>query len=143
MKANTMQLDIVSAEKQIFTGDVEMIYITGEEGELGIAPGHSQLLTRLKPGHVRVVMSNKEEEVFYISGGMLEVQPYIATVLADTAIRASDIDEAAAIAAKERAEKILAGKVSAIDMARATTELAELVAQISTVQKIKKQARRS
>lgn len=143
MKANTMQLDIVSAEKQLFTGDVEMIFITGEEGELGIAPGHSQLLTRLKPGHVRVVMHNKEEEIFYISGGMLEVQPYIATVLADTAIRASDIDEAAAIAAKERAEKILAGKISAIDMARATTELAELVAQISTVQKIKKQARRS
>lgn len=143
MKANTMQLDIVSAEKQLFTGDVEMIFITGEEGELGIAPGHAQLLTRLKPGHVRVIMHNKEEEIFYISGGMLEVQPYIATVLADTAIRASDIDEAAAIAAKERAEKILAGKISAIDMARATTELAELVAQISTVQKIKKQARRS
>lgn len=142
MKANTMQLDIVSAEKQIFTGEVEMIFITGEEGELGIAPGHSQLLTRLKPGHVRAILANKTEEIFYISGGMLEVQPYIATVLADTAIRASDIDEAAAIAAKEKAEKMLAGKVSAIDMARATTELAELVAQIRTVQKIKEQARR-
>lgn len=143
MKANTMQLDIVSAEKQIFTGEVEMIFISGEEGELGIAPGHSQLLTRLKPGHVRATLPNNKEEIFYISSGMLEVQPYIVTVLADTAIRASDIDEAAAIAAKERAEKILAGKVSAIDMARATTELAELVAQIRTVQKIKQQARRS
>ncbi|MFZ2314934.1 MAG: F0F1 ATP synthase subunit epsilon [Gammaproteobacteria bacterium] len=143
MKAPMLQLDIVSAEKQIFSGEVEMIFVTGEEGELGIAPGHSQLLTRMRPGHVRAIMPNKEEEIFYISGGMLEVQPYITTVLADTAIRASDIDEAAAIAAKEKAEKVLAGKISAIDMARATTELAELVAQISTVQKIKKQARRS
>lgn len=143
MKAPMLQLDIVSAEKQIFSGEVEMIFVTGEEGELGIAPGHSQLLTRMRPGHVRAIMPNKEEEIFYISGGMLEVQPYITTVLADTAIRASDIDEAAAVAAKEKAEKVLAGKISAIDMARATTELAELVAQISTVQKIKKQARRS
>lgn len=143
MKAPMLQLDIVSAEKQIFSGEVEMIFVTGEEGELGIAPGHSQLLTRMRPGHVRAIMPNKEEEIFYISGGMLEVQPYITTVLADTAIRASDIDEAAAIAAKEKAERVLAGKISAIDMARATTELAELVAQISTVQKIKKQARRS
>ena len=98
----TLRLDIVSAEKQIFSGEVEMIFVTGEMGELGIAPGHSQLLTNLKPGFVRVILPNKNEEVFYISGGMIEIQPYIASVLADTAMRADDIDEAAAVAAKEQ-----------------------------------------
>src|SRR5438552_18325242 len=113
MTSDTIRLDIVSAEKQIFSGEVDMIFVTGEMGELGIAPGHSQLLTTLRPGYVRVILPNKEEEVFFISGGMLEVQPYIVSVLADTAIRAEDIDEAAAIAAKEQAEKALAGKLSA------------------------------
>jgi F-type H+-transporting ATPase subunit epsilon len=141
MTAATLRLDIVSAEKQLFSGDVEMVFVTGEMGELGIAPGHAQLLTTLRPGYVRAILSNKHEEVFYISGGMLEVQPYIASVLADTVIRASDIDEVAAIAAKEQAEKILAGKASAIDVAKATAELAELTAQIRTVQQVKKRAR--
>lgn len=137
----TLQLDIVSAEKQIFTGPVEMLFITGELGELGIAPGHSQLLTTLRPGYVRALLPNKQEEVFYISGGVLEVQPYITSVLADTAIRADDIDEAAAVAAKEQAEKALAGKVAAIDIARATVELAEIAAQVRAVQQLKKRAR--
>jgi F-type H+-transporting ATPase subunit epsilon len=137
----TLRLDIVSAEKEIFSGDVVMIFVTGEMGELGIAPGHSQLLTILKPGYVRAIMPNQQEEVFYISGGMLEVQPYIASVLADTAIRADDIDEAAAIAAKEQAEKTLAGKKSAMDVARATVELAEIAAQIRAIQHLKKHAR--
>jgi F-type H+-transporting ATPase subunit epsilon len=137
----TLRLNIVSAEREIFSGPVEMVFVTGEMGELGIAPGHSQLLTKLRPGHVRAQLSNQDEEVFYISGGMLEVQPYIVTVLADTAMRASDIDEAAAIAAKENAEKALAGKVSAIDLARATAELAEISAQINAIQRLKKQAR--
>lgn len=140
MKVATLRLDIVSAEKQIFSGEVEQVFVTGEMGELGIAPGHSQLLTTLKPGYVRAMLPNQEEEVFYISGGMLEVQPYIVSVLADTAMRADDIDEAAAIQAKEQAEKALAGKVSAIDLAKATAELAEIAAQIRTVQRLKKRA---
>lgn len=141
MKAETMRLDIVSAEQEIFSGDVEMLFVTGELGEMGIAPGHSQLLTTLKPGPVRVIFKDKIEEVFYISGGMLEVQPYTVSILADTAMRASDIDEAQALEAKAQAEKALAGKVSAIDLARATAELAEITAQIRAVQRLKKQAK--
>ena len=141
MTPATLRLDIVSAEKEIFSGEVEMVFVTGEIGELGIAPGHSQLLTNLRPGHVRVILPNKQEEVFYISSGMLEVQPYIVSVLADTAIRADDIDEASALAAREQAEKVLAGKISAIDLAKATAELAELTAQINAIQRLKKQAK--
>lgn len=137
----TLRLDIVSAEKQIFTGEVEMVFVTGEMGELGIAPGHSQLLTTLKPGYVRAILPSKEEEIFYISGGMLEVQPYIVSVLADEAMRADDIDEAAALAAKEQAEKALAGKISAMDLAKATAELAEVTAQIRAISQLKKRAR--
>lgn len=138
MTVPTLRLDIVSAEKQIFSGETTMVFVTGEEGELGVAPGHSQLLTTLRPGYVRVILKNNEEEVFYISGGMLEVQPYIVSVLADTAIRASDIDEAAAIAAKEQAEQALAGKIAAMDIAKATAELAEAVAQIRAISRLKK-----
>jgi F-type H+-transporting ATPase subunit epsilon len=141
MTQATLRLEIVSAEKQIFSGDVEMVFVTGEMGELGIAPGHSQLLTSLRPGYVRAILANKEEEVFYVSGGMLEVQPYIASVLADTATRADNLDEVAAQTAKEQAEKFLAGKVSAIDLARATTELAEAVAQIRAIEKLRKRTK--
>jgi F-type H+-transporting ATPase subunit epsilon len=137
----TLRLDIVSAEKEIFSDEAGMVFVTGEMGELGIAPGHSQLLTTLKPGYVRVVLTNKEEEIFYISGGMLEVQPYSVTVLADTAMRADDIDLTAAQAAKEQAEKALAGKMSAMEIAKATVELAEAVAQIRVMQHLKKRAR--
>src|SRR3990167_7957090 len=138
MRTSSLRLDIVSAEKQIFSGEVSMVFVTGEMGELGIAPGHSQLLTTLRPGYVRAILTTHQEEVFYISGGMLEVQPYIVSVLADEAMRAADIDEAAALAAKEQAEKALAGKISAIDLARAT---AEITAQIRAIQRLKKQAR--
>lgn len=141
MTSSTLRLDIVSAEKEIFSGVVSMVFITGDMGELGIAPGHSQLLTTLKPGYVRTISPDNSEEVFYISGGMLEVQPYIVSVLADTAMRASDIDEAAAIMAKEQAEKALAGKVSEMDIAKATAELTEITAQIRAIQRLKKQAR--
>jgi F-type H+-transporting ATPase subunit epsilon len=144
MTPATLRLDIVSAEKEIFSGQVEAIFVTGEMGELGIAPGHSQLLTTLRPGYVRAVMPGKkddEEEVFYVSGGMLEVQPYIVSVLADDAKRADDIDEAAALAAKEQAEKALEGKMSAIDMAKATTEIAEISAQIRAIQQLKRRAK--
>jgi len=138
---STLRLDIVSAEKQIFSGEAIMVFVTGEMGELGIAPGHSQLLTALRPGYVRAILPDQSDEVFYISGGMLEVQPYIVSVLADTAMRADDIDEAAALLAKERAEKALSGKMSAIDIARATTELTEIAAQIKAVRHLKKQAK--
>lgn len=141
MSEATLHLDIVSAEKQIFSGEAKEVFIMGELGELGILPGHAQLLTTLKPGSVRVVLPNNEEEVFYMSGGMLEVQPNIVSVLADTAVRAADIDEAAAIAAKEQAEKALSGKLSAMDLAKATVELAEITAQIHAIQRLKKQAR--
>ncbi|TAK77690.1 MAG: F0F1 ATP synthase subunit epsilon [Gammaproteobacteria bacterium] len=141
MSKSTLRLDIVSAEKEIFSGEATMVFVTGEVGELGIAPGHSQLLTTLKSGYVRVIPVNQEEEVFHISGGMLEVQPYIVSILADTATRAADLDEAAALAAKEQAEKALAGKLSAIDLAKATAELAEITAQIRTIQQLKKRAK--
>lgn len=141
MNAATLRLDIVSAERKIFSGEAEMVFVTGEMGELGIAPGHSQLLTTLRPGEVRAILPNKEEEIFYISSGMLEVQPYIVSILADTAMRADDIDEAAALLAKEQAEKALAGKMSAIDLAKATSELAEISAQIRAIQRLKKRAR--
>ncbi len=138
MTAATLRLDIVSAEKQIFSGEVKLLFVTGEMGELGIAPGHSQLLTTLKPGYVKATLPDDREEIFYISGGMLEVQPYIASVLADTAMRADDIDEAAAIAAKEQAEKMLNDKSAKIDFAKATIELAEAIAQIRAIQHLRK-----
>lgn len=144
MTVPTLRLDIVSAEKEIFSGEVTGVFVTGEMGELGISPGHSQLLTSLRPGYVRAMVAGKQEdteEVFYISGGMLEVQPYIVSVLADDAKRASDIDEAAAIAAKEQAEKALNGKMSAIDLAKATTEVAEISAQIRAIQQLKRRAK--
>lgn len=144
LSSSTLRLDIVSAEREIFSGEVTGVFVTGEMGELGISPGHSQLLTSLRPGFVRAVLPGKNEdeaEVFYISGGMLEVQPYIVSVLADDAKRAGDIDEAAAIAAKLEAEKALAGKKTAIDIAKATTELAEISAQIRAVSQLKRRAK--
>jgi F-type H+-transporting ATPase subunit epsilon len=139
MMTVTLRLDIVSAEEAIFSGEATMVFVTGEMGELGIAPGHAPLITPLKSGNIRVALSNNEEDVFYVKGGMLEVQPFVVTVLADTVVRAHDIDEAAALEAKERAEAMLAEKVSEIDFAKATAELAEAIAQIRAVQRIKKQ----
>jgi F-type H+-transporting ATPase subunit epsilon len=137
----TLRLDITSAEGEIFSGQAAMVFLAGEGGELGIAPGHTPLLTSLKPGDVRALLPDGKEEVFYISSGMLEVQPYIVTVLADTALRAHDIDEASALAAKEKAEQMLSAKVSEVDFARATAELAEAMAQIRAVQRLRKQAK--
>jgi len=138
MNTATLRLDIVSAAQAIFSGEVSMVFVTGKIGELGIAPGHSPLLTMIKPGNIRVVFPSQEEDVFYVKGGMLEVQPYIVTVLADSVVRAHDIDEAAALEAKERAEKMLAGKATDVDFAKASAELAEAIAQIRTIQRIKK-----
>ena len=133
-----MHVDIVSAEKEIFSGTVETLVATGELGELGITPGHAPLLTLLKPGEVRLTLAGGSEEIYYVSGGMLEVQPYCTTVLADVVERAEDLDEAAALAAKARAEEAIANKGSDINYAMASTELARAVAQIRAIKKIRK-----
>lgn len=134
----TFHLDIVSAEKSIFSGTVDSLVATGELGELGIAPGHAPLLTRLKPGTVKVTDHDGNVEHYYVSGGMLEVQPHVTTILADTAARADDVDEAAAIAAKEAAEAAMADQNSEIEYAEAAVELAEAVAQLRTIQSLRK-----
>ncbi len=136
--AITTHLDIVSAEREIFSGVVEMVIASGELGEIGISPGHAPLLTVLKPGEIRVMLPGGEEEIYYVSGGMLEVQPYYVTVLADAVERADDLDEAAALAAKARAEEAIASKGTEIDYSMAATELARAVAQIRALQKVRK-----
>jgi len=136
--AITTQLDIVSAERQIFSGIAEMVIAPGELGEIGIVHGHAPLLSLLKAGEVRVILPGGEEELYYISGGMLEVQPFHITVLADAVERADNLDEAAALAAKARAEETLANKNAGIDYSVATIELARAVAQIRAIQKIRK-----
>jgi F-type H+-transporting ATPase subunit epsilon len=141
MHTTTMRLDIVSAEREIFSQVIEAAFITADMGELGIYPGHTQLLTTLKPGNVRAIMPDKSEEVFFINGGMLEVQPFIITVLADTAIRARDLDEQAAIEAKALAEKKLSEKGAETDFAAAAGELAAAIAQIRAIQQIRKRSK--
>ena len=138
MAAITVHLDIVSSEAQIFSGLVEMVSVTGVEGELGILPGHTALLSAIKPGEVRVTLQGGNKEIYYVSGGMIEVQPDCITVLADTAIRPESLDEAAAIKAKERAEKLLAEKKSDLDYAQVMKELAQAAAQLRAIEKIKK-----
>lgn len=135
--AITMHLDIVSAEEEIFSGVVEMLVATGELGELGIVPGHSPLLTLLKPGEIRVTLQGGSEQIYYVSGGMLEVQPFYTTVLADTVARAEEIDESAALAAKAAAEEALANKNEELDYSKAAAELARAVAQIRAIKKIR------
>lgn len=134
----TMHVDVVSAEAEIFSGPANMLFAPGVMGELGILPRHAPLLTRIKPGEVRIITPDNEEQFFYVSGGMLEIQPQAVTVLADTALRAKDIDEAAALAAKERAEKILADNKGEVDYASAEAELAEAMAQLQAIQRLKK-----
>lgn len=141
MSKETLQLDIVSAEKEIFSGKALSVSVAGELGELCILPGHSQLMTMLLPGSVHFVLPSGEEEVFYISGGILEVQPSIVSILADTAIRAADMDEAEALAAKAQAEQLLAGRLSSIDLTKAVAELAEISAQVRAIQSLKKRAK--
>jgi len=135
--AMTLHVDIVSAEAEIFSGTVTMVFAPAEMGEVGIAPRHAPLLTRLKPGEIRVQQADGSEQSFFVSGGMLEVQPHVVTVLADTAIRAHDLDEAAAMQAKERAERMLADKHADIDYAKAQAELAQSIAQLRAIQKLR------
>ena len=135
---STIRCDIVSAEEEIFHGNVTMVVATGELGELGIAPRHAPLITRLKPGQVRVKLENGDEQFFYVSGGILEVQPQVVTVLADTAIRAKDLDEAAASKAKADAEKLLANRTDAMEIAEAQAQLAQAVAQLQALERLRK-----
>jgi len=136
-----IHVDIVSAEGHIHSGEAQMVFAPAEMGEVGIAPRHAPLLTRLKPGTVRVKSPNGEELEFFVGGGILEIQPYLVTVLADTALRAKDADEAAALEAKQAAEEKLAGAKSDIDLARAQSELIEAAARLHFVQNLKKTGR--
>ena len=139
--AMTIRVDIVSAEGAIHSGPATMVYATAEMGEVGIAPRHTAFISRLRPGDVRVENEQGEQEHFYVSGGMLEVQPHVVTVLADTAIRARDLDEAAAQEAKRRAEEALAGQKAEFEYAKAQAELAEAVAQLRAIEKLRKMKR--
>jgi F-type H+-transporting ATPase subunit epsilon len=135
----TVHVDVVSAEENIFSGLAEFVVLPGEAGELGILPGHMPLMTRIKPGAVRLkVPQQDQEELIFVAGGILEVQPGLVTVLADTAIRGKDLDEAKALDAKRKAEEAMAEKSAEMDYARAQAELAEAVAQLAAIQKLRR-----
>ena len=136
--AMTTHVDIVSAEHEIWSGKATMVFAPGVMGELGIAPRHTPLLTKLKAGEVRIRGENGEDESFFISGGILEIQPHVVTVLSDTAVRAADLDEAAALEAKQRAEDAMQNRSSDMDFAKAKAELAEAAAMIEAIKKIKR-----
>ena len=134
----TTHIHIVSAETEIFSGTANMVFAPAEMGEVGIYPRHAPLLTKLKPGEVRVVLQGGDEESFFVNGGILEIQPHVVTILSDTAIRAADIDEAAANEAKARAESAMQDRKSDLDYARAKAELIEAIAKIETIKKLRK-----
>lgn len=134
----TIKCDLVSAEAEIFHGQATMVIASGEMGELGIAPRHAPLITRLKPGQVRVIPESGEEQFFYVSGGILEVQPSVVTILADTAMRAKDIDENSARRAKEEAERILANRGEAVEVAEAQMQLAMATAQLEAIERLRR-----
>ncbi len=140
--AMTMHVDVVSAEELIYSGTAEFVSVPAEVGEIGILPRHAPLLTRIRPGAVRIRLANSTEDdvILFVSGGMLEIQPHVVTVLADTAIRGADIDEAKALDAMRHAEEALKNQASAIDFARAQAELAEAIAKLGVVDKLKKRA---
>jgi F-type H+-transporting ATPase subunit epsilon len=140
--AMTIHCDIVSAEEEIFSGLVELLVATGDLGELGVNYGHAPLLTSLVPGPVRIVTQDGQEKIFYVSGGFLEVQPGVVSILADTAIRADDVDEAAAEEARKTAEHALANQTGDFDYGRASAQLAEAAAQLATLRKMKNRAGR-
>lgn len=135
--AKQLHVDIVSAEEQIFSGNADMIIAPGEAGELGILPEHAPLLTRIKPGTVRIRQGGQDTEVIYVSGGMMEVQPDRVTVLADTSIRAHDLDEAKALEAERQAKDALSNRTGALEVAKAQAELAEAAAQLAAIRKLR------
>ncbi|MEZ5591198.1 MAG: F0F1 ATP synthase subunit epsilon [Gammaproteobacteria bacterium] len=136
--AATIRVDIVSAEKEVFSGEAAAVYAPAETGDVGILPRHAEMLCKLRPGPVRIQTAEGEEQVIYVSGGLLEVQPSIITILSDTAERAGDLDEAAAQEAKRRAEAALADRAGDFDYARAQAELAEAVAQLQAIERLRK-----
>ena len=138
MTTQTIHVDIVSAEGEIFSGAAAMVFAPGSQGELGIAPRHAPLLTTLKAGEVRVQSEGADEQSFYVGGGSLEIQPNLVTVLADTAARARDLDEAAALAAKQRAEDAVRERTDKVDIAEAQAELARAVAQLRAIERLRK-----
>lgn len=139
--ALTIQVDIVSAQQAIFSGAAEMVFAPAVMGEVGIAPRHTPLLTFLRPGDVRLRLPGGGEETFYVSGGVLEVQPHLVTILSDVGVRARDLDEAKALEAKDRAERILATSQADMEYAKAEAELAQAVAQLQAIQRLRKKAR--
>lgn len=138
----TIHIDIVSAEREIFSGEAEMVFAPAIMGEMGIAPGHAALVTRLAPGEVRVKHPDGKEQGFYVSGGMLEVQPKMVTVLSDTAMRAEDLDEAAVLKAKEEADRQLHDRSAKIDYATALAQYQELAAQLQAIQRLRERSHR-
>jgi F-type H+-transporting ATPase subunit epsilon len=136
--ANTIHVDIVSAEGQIFSGDATMLFVPGSQGGLGIYPRHAPLLTTLKAGEVRVQTEGQDEQAFYVGGGALEIQPHLVTVLADTAARAHDLDEAAALAAKQRAEDAVRERKDKVEIAEAQAELLRAMAQLRAIERLRK-----
>jgi len=136
--ANTIQVDIVSAEGQIFSGPVKMVFLPASQGEIGVTARHAPLLSLLKPGEVRIQTEDGEEQHFYVGGGALEVQPNRVTVLADTAARARDLDESKALEARARAEEALSGKLDKITQAEALAELARAAAQLKMIERLRK-----
>jgi F-type H+-transporting ATPase subunit epsilon len=137
--AMTIHVDVVSAEEMIFSGLAEFVVLPGEAGELGILPGHMPLMTRIKPGAVRIKTPGDKEELIFVAGGLLEVQPGLVTVLADTAIRGADLDQAKAMEAKKMAEEAMVNRGSEMDYARAQVELAEAIAQLAAIDRLRKQ----
>ena len=134
----TIHVDIVSAEQEIFSGLAEMVFAPAELGEVGITPRHAPFISKLTPGEVRVKINDSESQPFFISGGIIEVQPHLITILADTAIRAKDIDEAAALEARSKAEEALSDKSGKIDYAKAQAELAQAIMQLRTLERLRK-----
>ena len=141
--ANSIKVEIVSAEEEVCSGEGVMVFAPAEMGEIGIAPQHAPLLTRLKPGEVRVQLESGEEQFFYVSGGLLEIQGHVVTVLSDTALRAKDLDEAAALEAQKRAEQALTDRASDLEWAQAKAELTQAAAQLRAIQNLRSKGGRA
>lgn len=135
---STIRVEVVSAEAEIFKGDAKLVVVSGEMGDLGIAPRHAPLITRIKPGQVRIIKPDDDELFLYVSGGILEVQPTVVTILADSAVRAADLDEAVALQAKQNAEAAIANRTDAVEVAEAQVKLAQSMAQLQALERLRK-----